>query len=34
VNAPLWSNDKRLKEIEEIEVINTGELLKLLGITR
>ncbi|ASJ07933.1 hypothetical protein A3L11_01305 [Thermococcus siculi] len=32
VKAPLWSNDKRLKEIEEIEVLNTKELLELLGI--
>ncbi|ACS33287.1 Conserved hypothetical protein, C-term fragment [Thermococcus gammatolerans EJ3] len=34
VNAPLWSNDRRLKEIREIKVLNTGEVLKLLGITR
>ncbi len=34
VNAPLWSNDKRLKEIREIEVLSTRELLKLLKITQ
>ena len=32
INASLWSNDKRLKEIENIEVLGTKELLKLLGI--
>ena len=32
-NAPLWSNDKRLKQIREIEVLNTRELLELLKIT-
>ncbi|WP_456453822.1 PIN domain-containing protein [Thermococcus sp.] len=32
INAPLWSNDKRLKEIENIEVLDTKELLKLLDI--
>ncbi|ASJ05056.1 hypothetical protein A3L01_06635 [Thermococcus barossii] len=31
-NAPLWSNDKRLKKIKEIEVVNTRELLRLLGV--
>ncbi|ASJ03321.1 hypothetical protein A3L09_08655 [Thermococcus profundus] len=34
VKAPLWSNDKRLNEIEEIEVLNTKEVLGLLGIIR
>ena len=34
VNAPLWSNDRRLKDIKEIEVLNTGEVLELLGIIR
>ncbi|WP_297535293.1 PIN domain-containing protein [Thermococcus sp.] len=34
VNAPLWSNDRRLKDIKEIEVMNTEEVLKLLGIIR
>ncbi|WP_367884574.1 hypothetical protein [Thermococcus sp. JCM 11816] len=34
VKAPLWNNDKRLKEIKEIDVLNTKELLELLGITR
>ncbi|NJE77343.1 PIN domain-containing protein [Thermococcus sp. ES12] len=24
-NAPLWSNDKRLKKIKEIEVVNTRD---------
>ncbi|WP_297474643.1 PIN domain-containing protein [Thermococcus sp.] len=33
-NAPLWSNDKRLKEIKEITVLNTKDLLKLLRISR
>ncbi len=32
INAPLWSNDKRLREIQEIDVLNTQELLELLGI--
>ncbi len=32
-NAPLWSNDKRLKEIKEITVLNTKDLLKLLRIS-
>ncbi|CAD5244806.1 PIN domain-containing protein [Thermococcus camini] len=32
INAPLWSNDKRLKEVDEIQVLTTKELLKILGI--
>ncbi|WP_088866812.1 PIN domain-containing protein [Thermococcus radiotolerans] len=32
VNAPLWSNDKRLKEVNEVQVLTTKEVLKLLGI--
>ncbi|ASJ12790.1 PIN domain-containing protein [Thermococcus thioreducens] len=30
LNAPLWSNDKRLKKITQIHVVNTSELIKLL----
>jgi len=32
INAPLWSNDKGLKEVDEIQVLTTKELLKILGI--
>ena len=32
VNAPLWSNDKRLKSVREVQVLTTGELLKILGV--
>jgi predicted nucleic acid-binding protein len=28
LNCPLWSNDKKLKNQQEIRVINTIELLK------
>ncbi len=32
VNAPLWSNDKRLKSVREVQVLTTGKLLKILGV--
>ncbi|MFA4720566.1 PIN domain-containing protein [Pyrococcus kukulkanii] len=31
LNAYLWTNDKRLKEIKEIKVITTPELVRLLN---
>ena len=30
LNAYLWSNDKRLKEVKEIKVLSTSEIIKML----